>query len=343
MRIQSFQEALLDWYERVRRRLPWRRNRDPYAVWISEIMLQQTRVAAAIPYYTRFLARFPDFGALAAASEVELLAHWSGLGYYYRARNLQKAARTMVEAGAFPSAYESIRQLPGVGDYTAAAIASISFNLPYAVVDGNVLRVLSRLGNDATDIRSAAGKKRFRMVADQLLDHERPGDYNQALMELGATVCLPKNPQCLVCPISDFCQARANGTQNQLPVRHKTGKKVEQHRMLFWIEREGQVLAWQRSATSTLMPGFWELPEPEHVPQAQPAEKLGAFRHTITFHHYKFTVYAAAVPEELGRCQWIDNVALASLPISSIFRKARSRVPSAAGNFRPASSVPALR
>jgi A/G-specific adenine glycosylase len=322
MRIQLFRERLLAWYARGKRDLPWRRTRDPYAVWISEIMLQQTRVAAAIPYYERFLARFPDFSSLAASPESDLLGHWSGLGYYYRARNLQKAARTMVEAGAFPSTYESIRQLPGVGDYTAAAITSISFDLPHAVVDGNVLRVLSRVENDATDIGSAAGKKRFTALANLLLDREQPGEYNQALMELGATVCLPRNPQCLVCSLSEFCRARAGGTQNDLPVRRKPRKNEVEHRTLYWIEQNGRVLAWQRPAKATLMPGFWELPEPEHLPSAKPGEKLGAFRHAITFHDYRFSVHRVQAPENLAGCQWIEYGVLAGMPVSSIFRKA---------------------
>ncbi|MFZ0594221.1 MAG: A/G-specific adenine glycosylase [Bryobacteraceae bacterium] len=322
MRIHSFRERLLDWYARAKRDLPWRRNRDPYAVWISEIMLQQTRVAATIPYYEGFLTRFPDFGSLAASAEADLLAQWSGLGYYYRARNMQKAARRMVEAGAFPSTYETIRQLPGVGDYTAAAIASISFSLPHAVVDGNVLRVLSRMENDATDIGSAAGKKRFATIAGRLLDRAQPGEYNQALMELGATICLPRNPQCLVCPISEFCEARARGTHNDLPVRRKARKNEAEHRTLYWIEQNGYVLAWQRSAKETLMPGFWELPEPEQLPSAVLREKVGAFRHTITFHDYRFTVHQAEVPENLGVCRWIEQAAAARLPVSSIFRKA---------------------
>ncbi len=322
MRIQSFREKLLEWYARTKRDLPWRRNRDPYAVWISEIMLQQTRVAAAIPYYERFLERFPDFGSLAASSETDLLAHWSGLGYYYRARNLQKAAREMMEAGAFPSTYEAIRELPGVGDYTAAAIASISFNLPHAVVDGNVLRVLSRIENDTTDIGSAAGKKRFTTIADRLLDRQQPGEYNQALMELGATICLPRNPQCLICPVSEFCQARASGTQNDLPVRRKARKDAAEHRTLYWIEQNGHVLAWQRPPKATLMPGFWELPEQEQLPSAEPGEKLGAFRHAITFHDYRFTVHRAEAPENPAACQWIEQAAVLRLPVSSIFRKA---------------------
>src|SRR6266516_234894 len=186
---REFRKALLSWYAGAKRVLPWRETRDPYRIWISEVMLQQTRVAAVIPYYERFLARFPDLATLAAAPEQELLAAWGGLGYYSRARNLQRAAQQM--RGRFPSDYESIRALVGVGDYTAAAVASIAFGLPYAVVDGNVLRVLSRVTNDASDIGSLKTKKRMQALADTLLAQSDPGLYNQALMELGATVCLP--------------------------------------------------------------------------------------------------------------------------------------------------------
>jgi A/G-specific adenine glycosylase len=189
-----------------------------------------------------------------------------------------------------------------------------------------VLRVLSRTDNDAGDIRSSAVKKRFTALAHLLLDREQPGEYNQALMELGATVCLPQNPQCLICPISEFCQARACGTQNDLPSKRKLRKNAAEHRKLFWIEQDGRVLAWQRAASAKLMPGFWELPEPEHLPEVQPAERLGAFRHTITVHDYRFTVHRAEGSENLAGCQWIELADLASLPISSVLRKAERLV-----------------
>jgi len=186
--VGSIRTKLTRWYARTKRDLPWRRTRDPYAIWISEIMLQQTRVAAVIPYYERFLRRFPDAAALAEASEQELLAMWSGLGYYSRARNLQKAARQMVERGTFPNDYASLRELAGVGDYTAAAIASIAFGLPHAVVDGNVRRVIARVIND--------GHANPQELADRLLDQRDPARWNQAVMERGATSCLPREPLC---------------------------------------------------------------------------------------------------------------------------------------------------
>ena len=194
---------LLAWYARGHRDLPWRDTRDPYRIWVSEIMLQQTRAQAVIPYYHRFLERFPSVEALAAAAEDEVLALWSGLGYYSRARNLRLAARQIVDSGGFPRSYEGIRGLPGIGDYTAAAVASIAFDLPYAVLDGNVLRVVARVANDAADISAARTRERFRAMAQGWLDAAiEPGHFNQALMELGATVCLPRKPLCLVCPLA---------------------------------------------------------------------------------------------------------------------------------------------
>ena len=206
--IRLFQRDLLAWFDGHRRDLPWRRTADPYAIWISEIMLQQTRVAAAIPYFERFLGRFPNFEVLADAPESEILTYWAGLGYYYRARNLQKAARVMKHVGAFPETHAEIRALPGIGDYTAAAVASIAFGLPHAAVDGNVLRVLTRVYDDTADIASMRGRRHVAELAAAMLDKSRSGDSNQAVIELGATVCFPKNPQCLVCPVSGICQAR---------------------------------------------------------------------------------------------------------------------------------------
>ncbi len=321
-RIRQFRSSLLTWFETARRDLPWRRSNDPYRVWVSEIMLQQTRVTAAIPYYERFLESFPSVEALAEAPEADLLANWAGLGYYHRARNMQQAARAIQDAGGFPNTHEAILELAGVGGYTAAAIASISFGLPHAVLDGNVFRVLSRVANNSTDIASSAGRKVFSALADAMLDRERPGDFNQAMMELGATLCLPRNPQCLVCPVSALCQARAAGTQDRLPVKKKPQKSVYEERSLYWITRGREVLLWQRPAESKLMPGFWELPEAEQVPQTGSGVEKGSFRHGITFHNYLFRVVAAPVPLQLGICQWIDRHQMAKLPLSTVARKA---------------------
>jgi A/G-specific adenine glycosylase len=285
-------------------------------------MLQQTRAAAVIPFYERFLARFPDVEALAAVPESDVLSLWAGLGYYYRAHNLQRAARQIVASGAFPPTFAGIRALSGVGDYTAAAIASISFGLPHAVVDGNVLRVLSRVLDDATDIATSEGKRGFTRAADELLNHAHPGDHNQALMELGATVCLPRKPQCLVCPLSELCRARAAGTTERLPVKTKSRKPVSEERTLFWITRGDNLLVWQRPPQSKLMPGFWELPESAQLGDVEPLLEFGTFGHTITFHRYVFRVVSAAVPMSFDPAQWVPLSSLESLPLSTITRKA---------------------
>jgi A/G-specific adenine glycosylase len=285
-------------------------------------MLQQTRVAAALPYYERFLDRFPDVGALAGAPETDVLAAWAGLGYYSRARNLQRAARLIGSNGKFPRDYDGIRALPGVGDYTAAAVASIAFGLPHAVLDGNVMRVLARLSNDRGNLASAAAKARLRALAEELLDRKRPGDFNQALMELGATVCLPADPQCLLCPAAKFCEALRQGVQDGLPVKSRRADPVRIPLELLAIQRNGQYLLWQRPAHSGRMAGFWELPEPAHVPGVSPTGTLGRFRHTITHHHYSVTVLAGnidAVPEGF---EWISEPRLRELPLSTLARKA---------------------
>jgi A/G-specific adenine glycosylase len=326
MRHSDLSHSLLVWYGQHKRDLPWRRTRDPYAIWLSEIMLQQTRVTATLPYYERFLARFPNVAELAGAGESDLLAYWAGLGYYSRARNMQRAAKTIEAAGKFPSSYEEIRALPGIGDYTAAAVASIAFNLPHAVVDGNVFRVLSRIYEDPTDIASAGARKHFSLLANRLLDRARPGDFNQALMELGATVCLPRNPQCLLCPLQALCRARESGRQNEFPVKRNAQKQIAEQRTVFWIEQDNRILAWRRRQDASLMAGFWELPEQEHLPDLAAGRRLGSFRHGITFHSYSFSVVEAAIPPEHPGCEWLNVQELDTIPVSTIFRKAARAV-----------------
>ena len=306
--------ALRRWYENARRDLPWRRTHDPYRVWVSEIMLQQTRVAAVVPYYERFIERFPDAAALARAREPEVLSAWAGLGYYSRARNLHKAARIVASSG-FPKDHASIRELPGVGDYTAAAIASIAFGLPHAVLDGNVLRVLARLSNDAGDLASANTRTRLRSLADALLDRKRPGDFNQALMDLGATVCLPGAAQCPLCPIAGSCEARRRGVQDGLPVKSPRTKPVHIQRELLVIRRNGKYLFWQRPPDSGRMAGFWELPEPSQLPRAAATGELGRFRHTITHHHYSVVVLGAEITEVPAAFRWIAGSELDRDPV----------------------------
>ena len=283
-------------------------------------MLQQTRVAAVIPYYHRFLERFPAIESLAAAPEPDLLACWSGLGYYSRVRNIQKAARQM--NGTFPRDYESIRALAGVGNYTAAAVASIAFGLPHAALDGNVIRVLSRLTNDASDVGAVSTRRRFQELAEQLSDPKRPGEFNQAMMELGATVCLPRQPQCLLCPIAEFCKARQQGTENELPVKLRKVEPVKLERTLLVIQKDGDVLMWRRPVESRKLAGFWELPEPHLLPSVQIGVRLGEFRHSITNHNYVFCVNIADVRRKPENFEWVSAGELQKLPLSTTSRKA---------------------
>ena len=221
--MSEFADKLIGWYEENKRDLPWRDTKDPYRIWISEIILQQTRVAQGYDYFVRFMKRFPDVFTLAEAEEDEVMKYWQGLGYYSRARNLHAAARSMAEAGGFPVVYQDVLALKGVGEYTAAAICSFAYDMPYAVVDGNVYRVLSRwMGIDAP-IDSTQGKKLFAQVAQELMDKKRPAIYNQAIMDFGALQCTPSSPNCLFCPLSDSCLALAQGKVDALPVKqHKT-------------------------------------------------------------------------------------------------------------------------
>jgi A/G-specific adenine glycosylase len=314
---------LLAWYARNHRDLPWRNTRDPYPIWVSEIMLQQTRAQAVIPYYHRFLARFPSVEALAAAAEDEVLARWSGLGYYSRARNLRLAAQQIASAGGFPRDYAAIRALPGIGDYTAAAIGSIAFDLPIAVLDGNVLRVVARMSNDASDISAGRTRDRFREIAQQWLDPREPGQFNQALMELGATVCLPRNPLCLVCPLAACCGARQEGTAAQLPVKLRKTAAVRLSGVLLVVRRRGRILLRQRDAGNRRMAGFWELPAPQDLPAAQLGARIGEIRHTITHHHYTLEVRSATSAQlEQDAFRWFTVDQLAGIPLSTTARKA---------------------
>lgn len=216
-----FSGTLLDWYAENKRDLPWRNTTDPYLIWISEIILQQTRVAQGYEYFLRFIKRFPDVVSLAAASEDEVMKYWQGLGYYSRARNLHAAAKSM--KGTFPKTYAEVRALKGVGDYTAAAICSFAYDMPYAAVDGNVYRVLSRYFGIDVPIDSTEGKKTFTALAGEVLDKSRPADYNQAIMDFGAVQCTPQSPNCLFCPLSGSCRALSEGKVQQLPVKqHRT-------------------------------------------------------------------------------------------------------------------------
>lgn len=306
--VRSIRAKLTRWYDRAKRDLPWRRTRDPYAIWISEVMLQQTRVAAVIPYYERFLARFPDAAALAGAPESELLAMWSGLGYYSRARNLQKAARQIEGRGGFPDSYEAMLELAGVGAYTAAAVASIAFDLPHAVVDGNVRRVMSRIAND--------GNVDAQRMADDVLDRRNPARWNQAVMELGAAICLPRGPRCEECPVAAECLARKAGTQAELPLKRKKREPEMLERTLLIIRRGGRTLF----TFSSRVDGFFDLPQPFRG--ARTGAVIGEFKHTITHRHYRFVVKEATAIEVPRTARWFTPTQLKHLPLATTAKKA---------------------
>jgi A/G-specific adenine glycosylase len=247
--VKKFRAELLTWFATCQRNLPWRRDCDPYRIWISEIMLQQTRVAAVIPYFEKFCARFPDARALAEAEEAEVLRMWSGLGYYNRARNLQAAAQQIVRehGGRFPATEQHIRALQGIGKYTTNAILSIAFGKKHAVVEGNVARVVARLEAIRGDVREGSRWEALQLAADGLLAPEAPGNWNQAMMELGATICTPRSPQCLLCPVARFCRARKLGIQELIPEKRKKRASVD-------VQLAAAVLVDERSRCILLPP-----------------------------------------------------------------------------------------
>jgi A/G-specific adenine glycosylase len=326
---------LLAWFDRHRRDLPWRRTRDPYRIWLSEVMLQQTRIETALPYYQRFLEKFPTVEDLARAPVEEVLALWSGLGYYRRARQLHAAARQVVELGGFPRTVEGLRKLPGIGPYTAAAVASIAFGVAEPVLDGNVERVLSRWLALELDPKSRPARERMLDAAAGLLDLERPGDSNQALMELGATVCVPKRPRCLLCPIATGCLAAstAGNDPERFPVA-RPRRERELHRLLVAVvEREGGVLLFRRSDDRALLAGIWELPwtNLEPAPEAGLAERyggrwslgprVGGVRHSITYRDLELEVHRAEVVKPQGTWGWFGERERAEMPLSSLVKK----------------------
>jgi A/G-specific adenine glycosylase len=298
-------QQLVSWFEENQRPLPWRVSYDPYHVWVSEVMLQQTQVETALPYYDRFIREFPDVEALAAAPEERVLALWAGLGYYRRAKNLMAAARVVVErhGAKLPSDYDALLALPGIGQYMAGAILSIAFNKAYPVVDGNVRRVISRVNGLVEE-----NPKALWDTATRFAREAEPRLVNQALMELGAKVCSFRSPRCLLCPVQSFCLAFRTGMQDKIPSVKKRPATVHVH--LFAIVH--------RSAGRYLMKcveGMWEFPMSSELP-AGSFEKLGHCRHTITHHRLDVSVYQGSVPE--NGYAWKD---IAAVPISSLTRK----------------------
>ncbi len=261
-KIASFQEKLLAWYDKEKRDLPWRHSNNPYHIWVSEIMLQQTRVDTVIPYYLRFLETFSTIESLANAKEEELLKVWEGLGYYSRVRNMQKAAQQIMEqyGGEFPSTMEEIQTLKGIGPYTAGAIASIAFNLPEPAVDGNLMRVISRLFEIGLDIGNPSNRKVFQAVAEKIISKERPGDFNQALMDLGSDIESPVTPHPEDSPVKEFSAAYLNGTMHLYPVKIPKKKPVPMKWQAFVIQNEKGQYLLEKNTYSDLLSGFWHFP-----------------------------------------------------------------------------------
>ena len=310
----TFRRKLLAWYTAHARDLPWRESHDPYRIWLSEIMLQQTRVAAVIEHYREFLRRFPTVEKLAAAREPSVLAAWSGLGYYRRARMLHAAAKVIVHehAGKFPTTAARLRDLPGIGRYTAAAIASIAFGEPVAVVDSNVERVLQRVSGERI-----TGEQLWQ-AANHLLDAQHPGDFNQAMMELGATVCTPRAPACLTCPVIDLCATRGELTTTEKPAPQK---KQEIHYSLISRTNDArgpEVFLVRRASNASLMAGMWELPERIRVDESSvPAFTL---RHSITVTDYTVRVWRDH-SHESGSGKWFPLAKLSTVALTGLARK----------------------
>lgn len=261
----DFALTLLEWFRENGRALPWRQTQDPYAIWLSEVILQQTQVKQGMNYWLRFMRHWPTVELLAAATEDEVLREWQGLGYYSRARNLHFAARQIVDMGGFPQTLEGIKSLKGVGDYTAAAIGSIAFGLPAAVVDGNVYRVLSRHFGISTPINTTEGKKEFSLLANHLLPKKNASAYNQAIMDFGAIQCTPQSPRCLICPLQESCMALREGRVGELPVKMKTLKVKERHLVYIYVRHQGYI-AIHRRGKGDIWQGLYEPLLTETIP-----------------------------------------------------------------------------
>jgi A/G-specific adenine glycosylase len=342
----SFASALLAWYEKEGRELPWRGCTDPYAVWVSEIMLQQTRVETVIPYFKRWMQHFPDISALAAASEQEVLSSWEGLGYYSRARNLHKAAITVYEhfAGELPQDLAALRRLPGIGRYTAGAIASMAFAQDEPTLDANIRRVLARVFDMAEPADSPKGAGILWGLAGEHLPAGHAGDYNQALMDLGALVCLPREPRCLLCPLQELCQARQLGIQSDRPVLKPKAAIPHYTVTAAVIQREGKALLAKRPS-SGLLGGMWEFPggkveNGESLPaclrreireelgvDVRVGEAVGVYRHAYT--HFRITLHAFMCELEAGEPQpiqaadiaWVQPAEMARYPMGKVDRQ----------------------
>lgn len=328
---QKLNQALNTWYKRVKRPLPWRATRDPYAIWVSEIMCQQTRVDTVIPYYQQWMARFPTVESLAQSPIEDVLLYWQGLGYYRRARNLHKGATLVVEKyrGVLPTTAQELQNIPGIGPYTASAIASIAFEERTPALDGNLQRVLSRLAADTGDITRAATLRRLRTLGEQIVDFPEPGDTNQALMELGATLCTPTSPACEQCPVQPWCRAYAKGEQTAYPVKTKIAKARKEHRHAYFAVRPtDQAIYLAQRRDDALLGGLWEVPLLTSKPRAPEWTEHGALRHLFTHIDLHVTVWVAhddvtlpALDKKYAQAQWVLGHELDQLPQSTLMRK----------------------
>lgn len=331
--------TLLAWYDSIKRDLPWRKNRDPYRIWVSEIMLQQTQVKTVVPYYERFMERFPKVEDLAAAPIEEVLARWSGLGYYRRARQLHAAAQEVAQQGEFPTTADGLQALPGIGPYTAAAVASMAFDEVVPVLDGNVERVVCRRLALDDDAKRAPVRRRLLKAAATLLDPKRPGDSNQAMMELGALVCRPQQPSCDGCPIQVGCLGRDEGPE-RFPRPRKRRAVEAVHLGVVVVARQGRVLMFRRPSSEALLAGFWELPM---VPMAAPKSMVNALaetyggtwdveplpsvvRHSITHRALHLTLHrgtfkAGGSVAEGPEAAWVDDTNKGDFALSSMVDK----------------------
>jgi A/G-specific adenine glycosylase len=339
----SIQQRLLQWYRIHQRDLPWRRDQDPYKIWVSEVMLQQTRVETVIPYFHRFLERFPTLEALAAADEADVIKAWEGLGYYSRVRNLHAAVKEVVEkhGGKVPDTLETISQLKGVGPYTAGAILSIAYNRRVPAVDGNVLRVFSRLFASTDDIARVQTRKKMETWAYHLIPESNPRDFNQALMELGAMVCTPTSPSCATCPVRSDCLAYEKGMQHDLPVKKKAKPPVPVSLVFGWI-RDGDRVLLERRPETGLLAGLWGLPTLEtdasdsvqaliawmekHGMSIQPGETLGMVEHVFTHRKWRATIIGGTcvgIKRELPQhWRWATLDELEKVALPKVYQKA---------------------
>ena len=339
MNRKNFTQTILSWYDQGHRDLPWRRTQDPYRIWISEIMLQQTRAETVVSYYERFLARYPTVQDLASAPEEELLKAWEGLGYYSRARSLQKAAKAIVSqyGGQLPADLNKLRALPGVGDYTAGAIASIAFGIPAAAVDGNVERVLCRWDAITDEVGTPAVRRQIAARAQALVPRDRPGAFANAMMEMGATMCTPKNPKCLLCPVREGCMGFAQGIAQELPRKAKKKAQRVENRAVLLVFCDNRVLIVKRQ--EKLLGGLFVFPDvleesdPARLCQALEAlgiraaydEKLGHARHVFTHLIWEMDVHAVVADEmtQVPGGQWVSRQELAALPLPTAVKAAR--------------------